>query len=285
MGTRVIGFNQTIPTSVVAGNSSESGTISLNLSSTGEAAFPEELHHSKVLINDHESLVPVAGWSGPHWSKEITGVESGEKDIKIDWIRSYTIDEESFSLIKQSTDQVCWSAAAAIIVSFRDGKSYTIDSVLNMLDGGGTGGFHDLFNANKTIGDEEMLQIGATLGFTPVTISDLSASTIFNILKNCGPILSIVNIPDSNNARHTSVINGVYDTGGADSCINYIEVADGCAWHYVAAADFFGIYNQMWVCGDGLPNRGTLNATGKVLVRAGDRLQTIRGDGLHICLG
>jgi hypothetical protein len=273
MGKRELKTYLECPIKTVVGYSNDTGSISLDFTSTADTTFPEETHHCKVIVNDHESIVPTNNWPGLPWDRETKGVESGETDITIKWSRTYKISRDMFYVKNQPSNLVCWAAAFTVMASFRDHEEYTINQFLNMLDNGdNTGHFDQLFNSNEKIFEDDIDAIVNYLGLKPVNITpdttlNLSPSSFFMMLKQYGPLFTIITalpgIPS-----HALIIYGVEDTGGPDSHIDYIDVGEDLQYCTGLFTGFIseysttqGLSNQMWYF-NGMENIGTTAAEG-----------------------
>jgi hypothetical protein len=269
MGTREFKSNNDYPIHTIAGYSDDTGVISCDFISIADTAFPEETHHCHVKVNDKEAIKPTDNWPGPPFSKDITGEENGESDITIKWSRAYIISLEMFHLVEQPSTLVCWATAFSIMASFRDQKSYTFDQFLNILDDGNDGHFHQLFNSDDKIFQEDIDAIIAKLGLDPINMTlDLSPSLLFIMLKQFGPLYTIITGTPMGTS-HAVIIYGVNDTGGPDSLVDYIDVGNSTG-HMTRTFDEFknfytntyGLSNQMWYF-KGMGNIGTTSADGE----------------------
>ena len=262
MGKRDIQVQLKSPLSIVASPAMTDTMTCFLCSSSGDTAFPQEQHHCAFSVHHEMHVVAGPGSS----STKID--ENGETDLSIKWKRTYAIDISDFSIIKQATLQTCWAAAVTVMASYRDQVSYTIDQVMKTLDNGVDNGdfsryYHD--GGQNYIYSNTMDILADRLGLQPIPVTDLSGALLFYLLKNQGPLLIFLNVPDTR-AGHFIVLYRVEDDG--NNCeAGYVDVALGHSDTMTLEqlrTDFFqveGWGTQAW--GFGLKNRGTITADGE----------------------
>jgi hypothetical protein len=96
----------------------------------------------------------------------------------------------------------CWFAAITMILSYRDGISYSTNDILNMLDPY----YQNLFLSNSRISDIDFAYLVGKLDLFK-SHSYLTPEIIADMLQKYGPIM--VNIMEDGNSLHVRLIIGI----------------------------------------------------------------------------
>jgi hypothetical protein len=116
----------------------------------------------------------------------------------------------------------CWAATIAMMLSWRDKSSYTMEDAMSMLDPK----YADFVAKNMQLGINEYRELLRSAGLTPIP-GTTTASGIESMLKSNGPIL-LVYPPDPKypGKTHAVVIIGMQSNDGTCSIASEIVMYD-----------------------------------------------------------
>jgi hypothetical protein len=129
--------------------------------------------------------------------------------------------------IKQPNDVTCWAAAATMLISWMEKKSYPIQDVV---DRAGSA-FRAIFDVPRPINLETESEAFITsLGFHSEPPAEYTPEGLLNIMKMWGPLWVYTNEnPGNIFSGHARIIVGMFgDYSYDNTIIKVIDPSDGC---------------------------------------------------------
>jgi hypothetical protein len=132
---------------------------------------------------------------------------SPEKPGKSDLIRIKW--QMSFPFVGQVKSMGCWAATAAMMLTIRDKKSYTLEDILTKADGGATGLFHAAFQLDAGLRWEYHDKFTKVLGLKREGLKTFPLSTFAEWVRSKPVGLTL----EFKNRTHIVCLNGMIGDG------------------------------------------------------------------------
>jgi hypothetical protein len=142
----------------------------------------------------------------------------------------------------QPSDMSCWITVVTMLLSWRDGVSYSIDSVLDMLGSD----FRQIYESDEGLGGERMQDLTNAAGLTYESQRCETPQSINDLLQTYGPLIIIADEdPTIRFCVHARIIKGIDGDGEPDGTdLTILDPGPGSSYQELFS-EFAAKYEEM----------------------------------------